>query len=129
MQPGIVGLGKMGGDLALKCVDRGIDVVGHAKHGHPSLAAQGVKIAVTYDALARALMQPGVIYLSLPAGPAVDEVIGDLLPCLAKGDVLIDGGNSFYGDSVLREKEMRVKGIAEERKISRITIIWGGLAG
>ena len=77
MQLGIVGLGKMGGDLALQCVERGIDVVGHAKHGHPALAAQGVKIAVTYDALARALKQPRLIYLSLPAGPTVDEVIGD----------------------------------------------------
>jgi 6-phosphogluconate dehydrogenase (decarboxylating) len=45
MQLGIIELGKMGGDLALQCVDRGIDVVGHAKHGHPALAAQGVKIA------------------------------------------------------------------------------------
>ncbi len=111
MQLGIVGLGKMGGDLALQCVERGIDVVGHAKHGHPALAAQGVKIAVTYDAFARALKQPKVIYLSVPAGPIVDEVIGDLLPYLAKGDVLMDGGNSFYEDSVRREKELRAKGI------------------
>jgi 6-phosphogluconate dehydrogenase len=111
MQLGIVGLGKMGGDLALQCVDRGIDVVGHAKHGHPALAAQGVKIAVTYNAFVRALKPPRAIYLSLPAGPTVDEVIGDLLPYLAKGDVLMDGGNSFYEDSVQREKELRAKGI------------------
>jgi 6-phosphogluconate dehydrogenase len=63
----------MGGDLALQCVDKGIDVLGHAKHGHPALAAQGVKIAVTYDAFARALKPPRVIYLSLPAGAAVAE--------------------------------------------------------
>lgn len=111
MQLGIVGLGKMGGDLALQCVERGIDIVGHAKHGHPALAAQGVKIAVNYDAFVHALKQPRVIYLSLPAGPTVDEVIGDLLPYLAKGDVLMDGGNSFYEDSVRREKELRAKGI------------------
>jgi 6-phosphogluconate dehydrogenase len=111
MQLGIVGLGKMGGDLALQCVDRGIDVVGHAKHGHPALAEQGVKIAVTYDAFVGALKPPRAIYLSLPAGPTVDEVIGDLLPYLAKGDVLMDGGNSFYEDSVRREKELRAKGI------------------
>jgi 6-phosphogluconate dehydrogenase len=101
----------MGGDLALQCLDKGIDVVGHAKHGHPALAAKGVRVVSTYDALAHALEQPRLIYLSLPAGPTVDEVIGELLPYLAKGDVLMDGGNSFYEDSVRREKELRAKGI------------------
>jgi 6-phosphogluconate dehydrogenase len=101
----------MGGDLALQCLDKGIDVVGHAKHGHPALAAKGVRVVSTYDALAHALEQPRLIYLSLPAGPTVDEVIGELLPYLAKGDVLMDGGNSFYEDSVRREKELQAKGI------------------
>ncbi|HEY3272700.1 MAG TPA: decarboxylating 6-phosphogluconate dehydrogenase [Methanocella sp.] len=111
MKLGIIGLGRMGGDLALQCLDKGIDVVGHAKHGHPALAAKGVRVVSTYDALAHALEQPRLIYLSLPAGPTVDEVIGELLPYLAKGDVLMDGGNSFYEDSVRREKELRAKGI------------------
>ncbi len=69
MQLGIVGLGKMGGDLALQCVDRGIDVVGHAKHGHPALAAQGVKIAVTYDAFGTCL-EAAEIDLPVGARPA-----------------------------------------------------------
>ena len=55
--------------------------------------------------------RPRLIYLSVPAGPTVDEVIGDLLPYLAKGDVLMDGGNSYYEDSIRREKELRAKGI------------------
>lgn len=111
MQLGIVGLGKMGGDLALQCIDRGIDVIGHSKHVHESLIARGIRTTGDYAELARELKPPKVIYLSVPAGPAVDEVIADLLPFLARGDVLMDGGNSFYRDSVLREGELAAHGI------------------
>jgi 6-phosphogluconate dehydrogenase len=111
MQLGIIGLGKMGGDLALQCVDRGIDVTGHSKHGHPALASQGVSIATTYEAFVGALKPPRVIYLSVPAGPTVDEVIGDLMPLLRRGDVIMDGGNSFYEDSIRREREVWKQGI------------------
>ena len=47
-----------------------------------------------------------VIYLSLPAGPTVDSVVSELLPYLRKGDVVVDGGNSFYLDYIRREKEL-----------------------
>ncbi len=58
-----------------------------------------------------ALKPPRVIYLSLPAGPTVDEVIGDLMPLLRRGDVIMDGGNSFYEDSIRREREVWKQGI------------------
>ena len=52
-----------------------------------------------------------MIYLSLPAGPTVDTVLNELMPLLEKGDVVMDGGNSFYLDSIEREKRISKKGI------------------
>ena len=54
---------------------------------------------------------PRVIYLSLPDGPTIDTVLKELLPYLETGDVVMDGGNSFYMDSIKREKELFDKGI------------------
>jgi 6-phosphogluconate dehydrogenase len=110
LQLGIVGLGKMGGDLAQQCVSKGVYIVGHSKHDHPDLQAKGVRTTSDYIDLAKLLEPPRVVYLSVPAGPAVDEVLGELVPSLSRGDVIMDGGNSFYMDSIRREKELREKG-------------------
>src|SRR4029079_11264518 len=77
----------------------------------PELEEKGVKIVVNYESFATSLKQPRVIYLSLPAGPTVDTVLGELLPFLEKGDVVMDGGNSFYLDSIEREKRISQHGI------------------
>lgn len=111
LQLGIVGLGRMGGDLALQAVDRGLFVVGHSAHEHPDLQKQGVNTVDTYSTFARMLRPPRVVYLSVPAGRAVDEVLGELVPHLEKGDVVLDGGNSFYQDSVERERELAERGL------------------
>ncbi len=95
LQLGIVGSGRMGGNLALQAVDKGIFVVGHSKHSHPELAARGVRMTDNYASLARMLKPPRVIFLSVPAGHVVDEVLEGLAPYLDKGDVVMDGGNSF----------------------------------
>lgn len=108
---GIVGLGKMGSQLALQAVEKGMYIVGHSKHGHPDLLAKGVHTTDNYPSFAAMLKPPRVIYLSLPAGPTVDEVLDSLVPCLDKGDVVMDGGNSFYLDSIKREKELWDDGI------------------
>jgi len=101
----------MGSHLALQAVEKGMYVVGHSKHGHPDLEAEGVHTTDDYVSLASRLKPPRVIYLSVPAGPAVDEVLDALTPSLDKGDVVMDGGNSFYLDSIGREKELREEGI------------------
>ncbi len=111
LELGIIGLGKMGSSLALQCVDQGIYVVGHSAHRHPDLEARGVHTTPNYSDFARELKPPRLIYLSLPAGPTVDEVLGELAPHLAGGDVVMDGGNSFYLDSVRREKAMAEAGV------------------
>jgi 6-phosphogluconate dehydrogenase len=108
---GIVGLGKMGGHLAMQAAEKGMHVVAHSKHSHPDMEAKGILTEANYVTFAAALKKPRIIYLSVPAGHTVDEVLDGLVPCLAKGDVVMDGGNSFYLDSVDREKTLAKDGI------------------
>src|ERR1051325_3825392 len=64
-----------------------------------------------YKSFISYLDDPRVIYLSLPAGRTVDNILDELLPYLQQGDVIMDGGNSFYLDSIRREKQLFAKGI------------------
>lgn len=108
---GIIGLGKMGGNLALQAVEKNIAVIGKARGSKPDLERNGVRVVDNYEPFVSFLDRPRVIYLSLPAGPTVDTVLKEVLPYLEKGDVLMDGGNSFYLDSIRRENELFDKGI------------------
>jgi 6-phosphogluconate dehydrogenase len=111
MQLGIIGLGKMGGNLALQAVEKKIDVIGKARSKKPELEKKGVRVAMDYGSFVAHLRHPRVVYLSLPAGSIVDAVLDELTPHLERGDVVMDGGNSFYLDSIEREKRIREKGI------------------
>jgi len=111
MELGIIGLGKMGGNLALQCIDRGIRVVGKARGPKPQLTEKGVKVVKDYNEFVGSLKPPRVIFLSLPAGPTIDKVLKELVPQLNKGDVVMDGGNSYYKDSIRREAELSKLGI------------------
>jgi len=111
MKLGILGLGKMGGNLALLAKEKGIAVVGKSRSAKPHLERKGVKVVDGYGPLVDFLDHPRVIYISVPAGPTVDKVLEELVPKLEEGDVLIDGGNSFYLDSVRREEDLADSGI------------------
>lgn len=109
---GIVGLGKMGGGLAAQAAERGLRVVGLTRSGVPAeLRRAGVEPASDAAALARALAPPRAVLVYLPAGPAVDAVLGDLAGVLAPGDVVADGGNSYWGDSLERHARLAESGI------------------
>ena len=108
---GIIGLGKMGGNLALQATEKGISVIGKARSKKPELSQKGVKVVNDYKDLTDFLEHPRVIFLSLPAGSTIDNVIRDLLPFIDKGDLIIDGGNSYYKDSIAREAELSKSGI------------------
>ena len=109
MQLGIIGLGKMGGNLALQANEKKVAVIGKARSKKPELEKQDIKVVDDYKSFVDFLKHPRVIYLSLPAGPTVDSVLNELIPFLEKGDVLMDGGNSFYLDSIEREKKISEK--------------------
>lgn len=111
MELGIIGLGKMGGNLALQAKEKGIKVVGKSKSGNEDLARKGIIVVGEYKQFFSQLKRPRVIYLSLPAGKTIDLVLKEMSPFIKKRDVIMDGGNSFYLDSIKREKKLAKKGV------------------
>lgn len=113
MQIGLVGLGKMGFPLALNLRDKGFGVVAFdvAAESRERIAAERVSIADGLTNLIDQLATPRVIWLMIPAGPIVDSVIDELSPMLQAGDILIEGGNAHYKDSVRRYNALKDKGI------------------
>ncbi|MBI2024883.1 MAG: glucose-6-phosphate dehydrogenase [Candidatus Harrisonbacteria bacterium] len=113
---GIIGLGKMGGNLARRLAAKKWQVVGlnRAPEATRELEKEGVVGTYSLKDFVDKLHTPRTVWLMVPAGKPVDEVIfgaGGLAHILDKGDVVVDGGNSFYKDSIRREKKLKVKGI------------------
>ena len=113
MQIGLVGLGKMGFPLALNLHDKDFEVVAFdvAEISRENIAKEGVKTANSLQEMVSKLTSPRVIWLMIPSGEIIDKVIEELTPLLNPDDVLIEGGNSFYKDSVRRHKSLKEKGI------------------
>ncbi len=109
---GVVGLGRMGGDLALQALEKGMRVVGSMRKGAPDdmLGAGLVEVGSLEECKAR-LAPPRVVFLYIPAGPPVDQVLDDLAEQLDEGDILVDGGNSYWGDSIRRHRRLKERGI------------------
>jgi 6-phosphogluconate dehydrogenase len=109
---GIVGLGRIGGGLARQALEKGLRVAGYSKGGvPPKMARAGVVAARSLAGLAARLRKPRVILLYIPAGTAVDLIINELLKLLSHGDVIVDGGNSYWGDSIRRAARVSRQGI------------------
>ena len=108
MQLGMIGLGRMGGNMVRRLLKGGHQCVVH--DGSANAVAELVKEkAVGTTSIAdfvKKLVKPRVIWLMVPTG-AVDNIIADLLPHLEAGDILIDGGNSYYIDDIRRAKELK----------------------
>jgi 6-phosphogluconate dehydrogenase len=113
MQIGLVGLGKMGFNLALNIHKHQHEVIAYDLNtaSVKSIAEKGVKTASSLDAMAKSLTGRKVIWLMIPAGTVVDQTIVVLKKNLKGGDIIIDGGNSMYKDSVRRAKELEADGI------------------
>ena len=112
MQLGLIGLGKMGGNMAGRLRLGGHQVVGFdfSPDAVAKLAASGNVGASSLEDLVRKLDAPRAIWIMVPSGAPVDETIAKLEPFLAPGDTLIDGGNSNYKDSIRRHAEVTAKG-------------------
>ena len=107
---GLLGLGVMGRSLALNFERHGHPVIGYDPA--PRLPAGfGVRVAGSVAELVSALASPRVILLMVPAGAVVDAAIASLRPLLSPGDVIIDGGNSYFTDTERRATELAVDGI------------------
>jgi 6-phosphogluconate dehydrogenase len=121
MQVGFIGLGKMGGNMALRLVEAvaaegkrvGHTVVGYAPDPNPELRGiEGLTLTHSIDELLDHLSPPRVVWLMVPAGDATENVIHDLAQRLQPGDIVIDGGNSYFKDTLRRAEGLQRHGIA-----------------
>jgi 6-phosphogluconate dehydrogenase len=114
MDLGMIGLGRMGANMTQRLVRGGHRVVGFARkpEARRLVEAKGAETAAALDALVAKLAAPRALWMMVPAGAAVDEVIAGLVPQLSAGDVLVDGGNSNYKDTLRRAEVLAGKHIA-----------------
>jgi 6-phosphogluconate dehydrogenase len=113
MHIGIVGLGRMGANIARRLMRHGHVCVVHDRDAEPGrrLAGEGAIAVDSLAALAQALPAPRVVWLMLPAGEITEAAIAELGGLLGSGDTIIDGGNTFWKDDIRRAGELTSKGI------------------
>jgi len=107
MQIGMIGLGRMGGNMVRRLLQRGHECVvyDHNPKTSRALLAEGATMAEDLRSLVEALGSPRVIWLMLPTA-AVHSVLEQLQPLLQGGDIIIDGGNSYYRDDIARAERL-----------------------
>jgi len=112
MQIGMIGLGRMGANMARRLLHAGHTAVVYNRHADAMqpLVQAGAVGASSLAALVQALDPSRAIWLMVPAA-AVDAVLADLTPLLAPNDIVIDGGNSYYHDDIRRAKELDARGL------------------
>ncbi|AER57526.1 6-phosphogluconate dehydrogenase-like protein [Pseudoxanthomonas spadix BD-a59] len=114
MELGMVGLGRMGANMAQRLSQGGHAVTGFdpSAQARQHAADHGITPAGSLAALVSELSAPRAVWLMVPAGTIVDDTLDALLPLLSPGDIVIDGGNSYYKDSIRRGARLEQAGIA-----------------
>jgi len=114
MNIGMVGLGKMGLNMARRLLRGKQGVVGYNRTPQPvaELQKDGGRGAASLRELVAALEAPRVVWLMIPSGKPVDDTITELIPLLARGDMIVDGGNSSYKDSLRRAATLAAAGMS-----------------
>jgi 6-phosphogluconate dehydrogenase len=108
MELGMVGLGRMGAGMARRLSEGGHRVVGWTPSGR---TVEGIEAAGSVEDLVGRLAAPRVVWVMVPAGDPTEQVIRRLLGLLSPGDVLVDGGNSNYRDSIRRAEACAARGV------------------
>jgi 6-phosphogluconate dehydrogenase len=113
MQIGVIGLGRMGGNIVRRLTRAGHSCVVYDADPKPgaALAKEGATAAGSLAALVEALQAPKTVWVMLPAGKITEETIKQLAGLMKSGDVVIDGGNTMFKDDVRRARELAPKGI------------------
>ena len=126
MQIGVIGLGRMGGNISRRLIKNGHEVVvyDHDAKAVAALGRDGATGAAGLDKLVQQLRQPRAVWVMLPAGKITEDVIAELAKLLAAGDIVLDGGNTFWRDDIRRAKMLK------ERSIHHVDVgtsggIWG----
>ena len=114
MELGMIGLGRMGGNMAQRLLQGGHHVVAYDPRPEAvqALAQEGAAGATSLQDLATRLAAPRAVWVMVPAGDPTESTINSLAEALSPGDVVIDGGNSNYKDSMRRAAALKEKGIA-----------------
>ena len=113
MQLGVIGLGRMGGNIARRLMRAGHDCVVYNRGAASveALAKDGAKPAMDLDDMVAQLAAPRAVWVMLPAGAPTDDTVMALAEKLAPGDVVIDGGNTFFRDDIRRAKALAPRGL------------------
>jgi 6-phosphogluconate dehydrogenase len=113
MQLGMIGLGRMGGNIVRRLMKGGHQCVAYDKNPAPgrALAEEGAKAARDLRDLVAQLQAPRAVWVMLPAGAITEQAVSDLAGLLQAGDIVIDGGNSFYQDDIRRAATLGRGGI------------------
>jgi len=112
MQIGMIGLGRMGGNMSLRLLRAKHQCVVFDRHPEnvKKVSGEGGKGAASLEELVQKMTPPRAVWMMVPAA-GVDSTIEQLVPKLQRGDILIDGGNSYYIDDIRRSKQLRERGI------------------
>ncbi len=114
MRIGFIGLGKMGMNMVERLLNSGHEIVAYARTAETVNKAEdkGAVGALSLQDLVNKLQKPRLIWFMVPAGNATEETINKIAPLLKEGDILVDGGNSYYKDSIRRAEELKKRKIA-----------------
>ena len=112
MQIGMIGLGRMGANIARRLMKGGHQVVGYDASAAAVKGLEGATGAASLEDMVQKLAAPRAVWVMLPAGRITEETIAKLGTLLSKGDCVIDGGNTFFKDDIRRAHALAEKGIA-----------------
>jgi 6-phosphogluconate dehydrogenase len=112
MQLGMIGLGRMGGNMVIRLTRAGHDCLVFDSHPEAvqALVDEGAKGTTSLPDFVQQLSKPRLVWLMVPAG-VVDPVLESLIPLLEEGDIVVDGGNSYYHDDIRRAADLRKLGL------------------
>ncbi len=113
MRIGMIGLGRMGGNITRRLLQNGHEVVvyDHDAKAVAALSSDGAIGASGLEKLVQQLRAPRPVWVMLPAGKITEEVISELAKLLQAGDIVLDGGNTFWKDDIRRAKMLKVRNI------------------
>jgi 6-phosphogluconate dehydrogenase len=114
MKAGFIGLGRMGAGMVQRLIKGGHEIVAYARtpESIKKVVEKGAEGAYSLNELVERLDTPRIIWLMVPAGKITGEVINQVSSLMEKGDIIIDGGNSYYKDSIKRAEDLKEKGIS-----------------
>ena len=113
MELGMIGLGRMGADMVrrLQLGDHRVVVHNRSREPIDELAGEGAVPAYTLEELVSSLQTPRVVWMMIPAGQPVDDQIAAVRPLLSPGDIIVDGGNSKFSDTIARSEKLKEDGL------------------